>query len=83
MSFLDNLFNSAGLAARWEAVCDNLNTHMPEGVVRLVAELCGIAEDLGEKRKSGILQSRVRGEAFLCDANPRITFHFTPMPLAA
>jgi hypothetical protein len=30
---------------------------MSEGVARLVAELCGIQEDLREKGKSGILQS--------------------------
>jgi hypothetical protein len=45
VSFLDNLFTSAPPAARWEVVCDNLNTHMSEGVVRLVADLCGIDED--------------------------------------
>jgi len=30
VSFLDNLFTSAALAARWEAVCDNLNTTCPK-----------------------------------------------------
>lgn len=44
-------------ASRWHVVCDNLNIHQSEALVRFVAELSGFEEDLGFKGKSGILAS--------------------------
>jgi hypothetical protein len=62
----------------WVIVCDQLNTHQSESLVRLVAAACQITADLGVKGESGILQSRATRRAFLEDPSHRIRFAYTP-----
>lgn len=64
-------------AARWHIVCDNLNTHQSELLVRWIADLSGIHEDLGVKGESGILASMASRAAFLSDLTHTVVFHYT------
>jgi DDE superfamily endonuclease len=64
--------------AKWTIVLDQLNTHQSEGLVRLVAHLCHLPDELGVKDKSGILKSMVSRAAFLGDPSHRIRFVYTP-----
>jgi transposase len=63
---------------RWHIVCDNLNTHQSESLVRWVAELSGTTEELGVKGESGILASMVTRAAFLRRSDHKVVFHYTP-----
>jgi hypothetical protein len=64
---------------RWHIVCDNLNTHQSESLVRFVAQMSGIEEDtLGKKGEYGILALMPRRAKFLSDPSHKVVFHYTP-----
>jgi transposase len=62
----------------WLFIVDQLNTHQSETLVRLVAERCGINDDLGEKGTAGVLRSMATRAAFLSDPTHRIQFVYVP-----
>ena len=64
--------------ASWIFITDQLNTHQSETLVCLLAQVCGIQEDLGVKGKSGHLASMKTRAAFLSDPTHRIRLVYTP-----
>ena len=64
--------------AVWLFVTDQLNIHQSESLVRLVAERCGLGDELGEKGKTGVVRSLSTRAAFLSDPSHRIQFVYVP-----
>jgi DDE superfamily endonuclease len=64
--------------AVWLFIADQLNTHQSETLVQLVAERCGISDDLGVKGEAGVLGSMASRAAFLSDPSHRIQFVYVP-----
>ena len=75
--FIDHI-RATDPGAGWVFVVDQLNTHKSAGLVQLVAELCGIPDDLGRKGESGILRDMASRKAFLEDEAHRVRFVYTP-----
>lgn len=65
-------------AAGWVFILDQLNTHQSATLVRWVADMCGLAADLGTKGQEGVLASCASRAAFLSDPTHRIRFVYTP-----
>ena len=64
--------------AEWVLVMDQLNTHMSESVVRLIAGYIGYEGDLGLKGQRGILGCMASRKKFLSDKSHRIRIVYTP-----
>jgi len=76
---IQKLIASDPTATKWHIVCDNLNTHQSETLVRLIAQMESIREDsLGVKEKSGILKSMKTRAEFLHDSSHKVVFYYTP-----
>ena len=59
-------------------IADQLNTHMSESLVRLIANIINFEGDLGTKRREGILYDMQSRKAFLEQTDHRVRFAYTP-----
>jgi len=77
-NFIKELVENNPGFQRYHFVCDQLNTHKSESLVRYVDEYCKLDLKLGIKGKGGILESMPSREEFLGNPNHSIVFHYTP-----
>ena len=64
--------------ASWVFVVDQLNIHQSVGLVELIAELCGLTDEVAERKAQGVLKAMVNRAMFLSDPTHRISFVYTP-----
>ncbi len=63
---------------KWIFIVDQLNTHKSETLVRSIAKICGVEDDLGKKGKCGILKSMDTRKSFLEDYSHKVRFVYLP-----
>jgi hypothetical protein len=78
LAHLQALLATDSGVTRWHIVCDNLNIHQSEALVRWVAQISGIQQELGKKGEYGILALMHRRAKFLNDPTHKVVFHYTP-----
>jgi hypothetical protein len=62
----------------WVFVVDRLNIHQSASLVDLVAEHCGLSEEVAEVRGLGGMKAMASRATWLTDARHRIQFVYTP-----
>jgi hypothetical protein len=62
----------------WVFVVDRLNIHQSVSLVDLVAEHCGLSDEVAQVRARGGLKAMASRAAWLSDASHRIQFVYTP-----
>ncbi len=79
-NFATHIRNTIATASKagWIFIVDQLNTHKSEALVRLIDQCCDLNLNLGEKGKSGILQSMETRAAFLSHPSHRIRRVYVP-----
>ncbi len=78
VAHLQQTIATAPHALRWHFVVDNLHIHQSASLVRYVAAVSGVTDDLGRKGETGILATQASRAAFLRDPAHKIVFPYTP-----
>lgn len=64
--------------SKWIFIADNLNTHYSASLVKWVARQINDKQELGEKRKKGILKDKSSRKIYLSNPEHNIQFVYTP-----